>query len=290
MPRLEEAMSIKSVLAPITGYEKSDGALITGLRQARRLGAFVDVLHVKPDPRDAVAMVIDGGAGLAVASIMELVEREGEARAAAAQRLFEGACKAAEVAASGANAGARFTTVVGRSPDEVAVRGRVSDLVVMGRVPDESNIDWRMTLEAALMESGRPILLLPAKRHEAIGKSVAMGWNGGVEAAHAATAALPFLAQAERVLILSSADRVPVEPPVEALAEWLGRHAIRAEQKHVALGSWPVGEELVSEAASVGADFVVMGGYGHSRLRETIFGGATRAVLNESKLPVLLAH
>ena len=283
-------MSIKSILAPITGYEKSDGALITGLRQARRLGAFVDVLHVKPDPRGAIAMVTDGAAGPMVTRNMELVEQESEAPATAAQRMIEGACKAADIVASGANAGARFTTIVGRAPDEVAARARVCDLVLMGRVSDESGFDWRMTLEAALMESGRPILLLPAERHKASGKRVAIAWNGSIEAAHAATAALPFLSQAERVLILSSADKVPVEPPVEALAEWLGRHGIRAEQKYVALGSWPVGEQLVGEAAGVGADFVVMGGYGHSRMRETIFGGATRAVLNESRLPVLLAH
>jgi nucleotide-binding universal stress UspA family protein len=283
-------MSIKSILTPITGYEATDGALATGLLLARRLGAFMDVLHVKPDPRDTVRMLGEGAAGPLVANIMEMAEREGETRANAAEKLFDGACRAAKVVASGPNAGARFTAIAGRAPDEVAVRARVHDLVLMGRVPEESDIDWRLTLEATLMEGGRPVLLLPAARRDAIGKTIALAWNGSLEAARAATAALPLLAQAERVLILSGVKGAPIEPPVEALADWLGHHGIQAEQKHVALKGWPVGEQLIDEAAAAKADFIVMGGYGHSRLRETIFGGATRAVLNEAKLPVLLAH
>ena len=283
-------MAIKSILAPITGYETTDGALVTGLTLARKLGAFVDVLHVKPDPRDALRMLGEGAAGPVVADIMAMAEREGETRAKTAHSLFDSACRAAKVVASGAKAGARFTAIVGRMPDEVASRARVHDLVVMGRVPEGSDIDWRLTLEAALMDGGRPVLLLPAERRDTIGKTIAIAWNGSAEAARAATAALPLLAQAERVLILSGAKEVPVDPPVEALADWLGHHGIRAEQKHVALKGWPVGEQLVDEAAAAKANFIVMGGYGHSRMRETIFGGATRAVLNDAKLPVLLAH
>jgi len=287
---MEEAMSIKSILAPITGYEKSDGALVTGLLLARRLGAFVDVLHVKPDPRDALRMLGEGAAGPVVADIMTMAEREGEVRAKSAESFFDGACREAKVVASGANAGARFTAIVGRAPDEVAVRARVHDLLLMCRESETSEIDWRLILEAALIEGGRPILLLPAERRDVVGKTIALAWNGSLEAARAATAALPLLAEAERVLILSGVKEAPVEPPVEALAEWLGHHGIQAEQKHVALKGWPVGEQLVDEAAAAKADFIVMGGYGHSRLRETIFGGATRAVLNGARLPVLLAH
>lgn len=283
-------MAIKSILAPVTGYEKSDDALVTLLHSARRLGAFVDALHVKPDPREAVPLVTEGAAGSVVAHIMEIAEKEADLRADAARSLFESACGKAKVIASGANAGARLTTVVGRAPDEVSLRARVHDLVVMGRVPEDSDIDWRLTLEAAIMESGRPVLMLPAARREQLGKVVAVAWNGSVEAARAVSAALPFLAQAERVLLLTGVKGEPIEPSLDSLAEWLGHHGIKAEQKRVSLEGWPVGDQLVEEAAAVGADLVVMGAYGHSRVRETIFGGATRAVLNDATLPVLLAH
>lgn len=283
-------MAIKSILAPLTGYEKSDGALLAAFELARKLGAFVDVLHVKPDPREAIPLVAEGAAGPVIARIIELAEQEAKARAAKAQRLFESATKKAKVVVSGAAAGARFTTAVGRAPDEAATRARVRDLVVMGRIPEDNEIEWRLTLEAALMEGGRAVLLLPAEPARPIGRSVAIAWNGSMEAARAASGALPLLAHAERVLLLAGIKDVPIEPGVDALAEWLAHHGIKGERKRVTLKGWPVGEQLVDEAVAAGADLVVMGGYGHSRMRETIFGGATRAVLNAAKLPVLLAH
>jgi nucleotide-binding universal stress UspA family protein len=283
-------MSIKSILAPITGYERDDTALVSGLGLARKLGAFVDALHVKPDPREAVPMVAEGAAGPVIARIMELAEKEADARALQAQRLFEGACAKAKVVFTGPQASARYGALVGRAADDVSVRARVHDLVLMGRVPEDSDIEWRLTLEATLMESGRPVLLLPADLAAWKGNTVAIAWNGSTEAARAASAAMPLLAQADRVLLLAGVKDEPVEPSLDSLAEWLGHHGIKGEQRRVALESWPVGERLVEEAAAAGADLVVMGGYGHSRMRETIFGGATRAVLNEAKLPVLLEH
>lgn len=283
-------MAVRSVLAPISGHEENDAALVSGLHFARRLGAFVDALHVRPDPRDAIPLVPDGSVGAVAARIYELAEQDGKERARRARKLYEGACKKARVVTSGAKAAARFRTLVGRAADLVPVRGRVSDLIVFGRVPEAAEPDWRLTLEAALLGSGRPILLLPAEMRERIGRSVAIAWNGSMEAARAARAALPILAKADRVLLLTGEKDKAIEPPLTDLAEWLDRHRIAAEMTPVALKRWPVGEQLVDEAAKAGADLLVMGAYGHSRMRETIFGGATRSVLNESALPVLMAH
>jgi len=283
-------MAIRSILVPLTGYEIENGALVAGLRLARRLGAFTDALHVKPDPREAVPFVTEGAPASVIVNLMELAEREAEARANQARRIFEGACAKANVIASGVNAGARYRTVVGRMEDEVPLRARVTDLVLMMRIAEEHEVQWRLALEAALMESGRPILLLPSVLDGWARKTVAIAWNGGVEAARAASAALPFLAQAERILLLAGIKDAPVEPSLDAVGEWLGHHGIDVEQRQLMLRDWPVEERLVDEAAEAGADLLVMGGYGHSRMRETIFGGATRAVLRESKLPVLMAH
>ncbi len=283
-------MAIKSILIPLTGYEEGEVALVAALGLARRLGAYADVLHVKPDPREAVPLIAEGTSGPVIADIIEAAEKEAALRAETAERFFVSACKAAKVTTAGESAGARFRSLVGRAPDDVPLAARVRDLVVMIRVPEERDIDWRLTLEATLVEGGRPVLVLPADTRGPFGKAVALAWNGSVEAARAATAALPLLAQAERVLLLSGVKQAPVEPSLDALAEWLGHHGIKGEAKRVALKGWPVGSELVGEAAAAGADLLVMGAYGHSRMRETIFGGATRAVLNESRLPVLLEH
>jgi len=285
----EEEMPIKSILVPLTGHEKGEGALVAALALARRLGAYTDLLHVKPDPREAVPLIAEGTSGSVISQIIDLAEREANTRAADAQRLFDAAVKKANVVGAGACASAGFRTVIGRGPDEVSRAARVRDLVAMIRVPDDLDIDWRLTLEAALMEGGRPILLLPMEP-SSFGKAVAIAWNGSAEAARAASGALPFLAQAERVLLLEGVKERPIEPSLDDLAEWLGHHGIKGETKRVRLKGWPVGAGLVDEAAAAGADLVVMGGYGHSRVRENIFGGATRGVLNAAKLPVLIAH
>ena len=282
-------MPIKSILVPLTGYEKGEGALVAVFALARRLGAYTDVLHVKPDPREAVPLIAEGTSGSVISQIIDLAEREANARATDAQRVFDAAVKKTNVVGAGAGAAAGFRSAIGRAPDEVSRAARVRDLVVMIRVPEDRDIDWRLTLEAALMEGGRPILLLPMEPGS-FGKAVAIAWNGSAEAARAASGALPFLAQAERVLLLEGVKETPIEPSLDDLAEWLGHHGIKAEPKHVRLKGWPVGAGLVDEAAAAGADLVVMGGYGHSRVRETIFGGATRGVLNAAKLPVLIAH
>ena len=283
-------MAIKSILAPISGYEKTHAALVSGLRFARRLGAFVDVLHVRADPRDAIPIVPDVSVGAVAARIYELAEQEGKARARRARELYESACKKAEVLTSGAEGTARLRTLVGRAADVVPVRGRVADMILLGRVPEAAETEWRLILEAALLESGRPVLLLPAEMRERIGESVAIAWNGSMEAARAAHAALPILAKADRLLLLAGEKDKAIEPPLTDLAEWLDRHSITAKVAPIRIEGWPVGEQLVDEAAKAGADLLVMGAYGHSRMRETIFGGATRSVLNESALPVLLAH
>ena len=283
-------MAIKSILAPITGYEETNAALVSGLRFARRLGAFVDALHVRPSPQEAVPMAVGGWAGPIAAPVMELAAKEIAERAHKAERLYEEACRKARVSTSGSKAAARFLSLTGRGPDLVPVRARVADLILMGRVPEAGEPEWRLTLEAALMGSGRPLLLLPAETRDPVGQVVAIAWNGSMEAARAAGAALPILAKARGVLLLAGEKDVAIEPSLLDLADWLDRHRISAEIRHVDLKGWPVGEQLVEEAGKAGADFLVMGAYGRSRMRETIFGGATRSVLNESALPVLMAH
>jgi nucleotide-binding universal stress UspA family protein len=283
-------MSIKCILAPVVGYEKSDAWLTVALKLARRLGASTTVLHVSPDPHDAIPLVTEGAGAVMMDRIIETAEADAKTRAKRAERLYDAALKEAGIAGGRAKTSARYVTTVGRAPSEVALRARTHDLVVFGRLSGAGDIEWRLAFEAALMAGGRPILLLPAKPRAIAGKSIAMAWNGSVEAAHAASAALPLLAHAKKVLLLAGARDEPIEPPLEEVAEWLHRHGVAAKPKQVPLETWPVGKHLIAEAAAAGADLLVMGGYGHSRLRETIFGGATRAVIEEASLPVLMAH
>lgn len=283
-------MAIKSVLASITGYETNSAALASGMGLAHRLGAAIDVLHVRPDARDAIPLYVDGASGALIGKFMEQAETEAESRANQAKSLYETACKQVRIDVPANGAKTRFITLVGQAADEVSARGRVHDLVMFCRAPKDYAYDWRLTVEDALLSSGHPILLLPAEPRRALGETVALAWNGSAEAARAASAALPILALARRVLLLSGARNTPVVPGLIEVGEWLERHGIAAERKKIALEAWPVGMELASEALQAGADFLVMGGYGHTRMREIVFGGATQAVLEDAALPVLLAH
>lgn len=283
-------MSIKCILLPITGYEADDAALATALGLARSLGAHVDAFHVKPDPREALPLVADGASGSVVSRMMDLAEKDGENRAGLAKRLFESAAKKAGIALSGAKAGAVFETAVGNAADEISIRARVADLVIAVRITGDAAIDWNVAVEATLMEGGRPMLILPAGLKSWRAATIAIGWNGSAEAARAAAAALPLLAKAKRVILLAGVKETPVEPSLDQLAAWLSHHDIAGEQRKLKLKGWPVAGQIDDEAQAAGAELLVMGAYGHSRMREIVFGGATRAVLDDSKIPVLLMH
>jgi len=283
-------MTIKCILLPVSGYEPDETGFAAAFGLARALGAFVEGLHVKPDPREAVPIAAEGAAGSVIARMIDLAEKDAAGRAGHAQRLFETAAKKAGVALGGAKAQAKFSTVVGRAADEVTIRARVADLVILVRVAGDARIDWNVTVEATLMEGGRPVLILPAGLKAWSAATAALGWNGSAEAARAAAAALPILGQAKRVILLAGVKDVPVEPSLDQLADWLAHHGVKAETRKVALKGWPVEGQIDDEAQAAGAELLVMGAYGHSRMREMVFGGATRAVLDESKIPVLLMH
>lgn len=141
-----------------------------------------------------------------------------------------------------------------------------------------------------LLACARPLLVVPCARREvATGRRILVAWNGSLQAVRALSAALPMLRQADAVTVASF--DTPTEPATDAagLASYLGRHGVDAEILRASTGL-DVGEAMLSMAADRTADMLVMGGYGHARLRELLLGGATRTVLRSMTVPVLLAH
>ena len=183
-----------------------------------------------------------------------------------------------------------FEPDVGYAVVEVAC---TADLVVMEQdQPDPLDLGWDLG-STVVLDSGRPVLLKPRDvTVESTGRSVVIGWNGSREAARAAFDALPFLQRAESVKILSvnpsDSQRRGRFAPGEDLAIALSRHGIEA-RVHVAEGR-SASSELVAQVNALEADLMVMGCYGHSRIREAVLGGASREVLNSMKIPVLMSH
>jgi nucleotide-binding universal stress UspA family protein len=178
-----------------------------------------------------------------------------------------------------------------------ALHARYADLTILGqrnRDSDEAALT-RPSPEAVTLASGRPILIVPyAGQFAGIGRSVLVAWNASREATRAVADAIPLLAGAEEVTVMIVDPQPGSEQggdlPGADIAVHLARHGVTAQVEHTVAAGVPVGEVILSRAADLGADLLVMGAYGHSRARELLLGGATRSILASMTIPVLMSH
>jgi nucleotide-binding universal stress UspA family protein len=174
--------------------------------------------------------------------------------------------------------------------------GRIArhfDLSVVGQTAPDLALPEDLIIEAALFESGRPIVVVPYIQQEDLRLDhVVVCWDHSRNAARAAADALPFLLRSKKVeiVMVTRADSKYDDLPGAGFAEHLARHDLNVELKRLIAPDMDVSNAILSYVADTGADFVVMGGYGHSRLREFVLGGATRGMLQAMTVPVLMAH
>ena len=174
----------------------------------------------------------------------------------------------------------------------VSLSARYADLVVAAQ-PEPGDGRASSLAGELVLSVGRPVLFVPyAGRFPAVGKRVLVAWNASREAARAVSDALPLLARADSVQLVAfdpaSADHGEV--PAADVALYLARHGVKATAARQSAPGLDIGSQILSRAADTGADLVVMGGYGHSRLRELVLGGATRSMLEAMTVPVLMSH
>ncbi|MGD8810394.1 MAG: universal stress protein, partial [Gammaproteobacteria bacterium] len=177
------------------------------------------------------------------------------------------------------------------SEDRVVGRdGILRDMVVLLSSAKEEDLRGEQTIQRALFESGRPVLIVPRKKTIGELKRIAVFWNGSKEAVRSIEAAMPLLRHAEAVDVMWVEEDVDVDAVQTGLASYLAWHGVAASDKRFSPDHRFIGEMLMDEAVKANMDLVVMGGYSHSRLREFILGGVTQHMLEESPLPVLTAH
>jgi len=185
---------------------------------------------------------------------------------------------------------------VDRLPPILTRHARHADLAIVGQPdPEAEAVDQDLLVEAAFMHSGRPAIVVPyIGPREAPPKTVMCCWDGSREAARAINDAIPVMDRAERVLVVTvDAEKLGgrVGPIAGAdMAVHLAHHGIEVDVRNVESGGLDVPDVLLSLAADESVDLMVMGGYGHSRLREIVFGGVTQHVLEHMTVPVLFAH
>ncbi|MBK8906560.1 MAG: universal stress protein [Rhodospirillales bacterium] len=286
-------MAIRKILVAVDGSPGGRIAVDAALITARAFGAHVEGLHVRPDPRDAVPLLGEGVSGAMVDELIVLTEQETQARAKIARAMFDELChthglRIADRPAAGPSGA--WVEATGRTDDMVVARARLADLVVVERPLAEMEAVAGMTLNAALYEGGRPVLVPAGTPSPQIGRNVAVAWNGSAESARAVSGALSFLKAAETVTVLTAGSAATSPDRAEDLVDYLAWHEIDARRGAVTSEDGPVGARILEACRSAGADLLVIGAYTHSRLRELIMGGVTRHVLANARIPLLMAH
>ncbi|SCK58271.1 Universal stress protein UspA and related nucleotide-binding proteins [Variovorax sp. HW608] len=186
--------------------------------------------------------------------------------------------------------------VDGLTTDALIEHGRTSDLVVLGQEGggDRTDTPSHGLVGEVMLGLGRPVAVVPyAGEFKAAPRRVMVAWNGSRESALALGAALPVLSRADQVTLLHVAGKDDTEdarPMMQLhLAGWLDRHGIAATVDRL-VGDVPMSDALLSRLCDLQSDMLVMGGYGHSRVRELVLGGMTREILAHMTVPVLMAH
>lgn len=214
-------------------------------------------------------------------------------RAAGDQEAAERVKAMAESVEAGPGVDREWRDVSGLLAETVALHARYADLVVIGQ--PESGTEGPRLADDLILAVGRPVLVVPyAGRFPETGHRVLIAWNGSREATRAVHDALPLLAAAKVVHVMAINPGHGMaghgDVPGADICLHLSRHGVNAVCEHVAADDLKAGEMLLSRAADEDADLLVMGGYGHSRLREMVLGGTTRHMLDSMTVPVLFSH
>lgn len=287
---------IKTILVPAIGNETDVAAFAVALRAARSFAAHLDVLHVRLDTIEAaVVMTADGGGGALSSGLIEQLEQEVHDRETRAQRIFSEFCARNDLTITASPAegrtmpSAQWHVETGQEPRWMAAYGTTADLIVASRGSGD-DAALRSILETVLLESGRP-LLIPGAAAPAVmmAEKIAIAWKPTPEAARAVALAMPFLTRAKEIVVMMVEEEEGRRDDADRLARNLAWHGLAATVERLTPGAHGAAETLLA-AVSTKAGLLVMGGYGHSRLREWVFGGFTQRVLADAPLPVLIAH
>jgi nucleotide-binding universal stress UspA family protein len=287
------------VLLPVSGSSADPEVFAMALTVARSFDSHLLALHVRPDvQRDVAALAAsDGGMTAGIDTILERMETDADAREKAASDEWHAFCSQNNIPGTDGPGGKGMTcewfSEVGTEADWLAEYGRIADLIVVGRGEEQWGPDYGL-MEAALMDTGKPVLIAPRTAGATVAAMngvVGIAWKDRREAAGAIRGAMPFIHAAAQVIVFivpeSADDTDKSHLRLVRMLRWHNpnisiQSLSDSERTPVAL--------LLDAAAKADCGMLVMGGYGHTRLREAVFGGFTRAVLAAAPLPVLMAH
>jgi nucleotide-binding universal stress UspA family protein len=270
-------LTYRTILLELRDEPASEARARAALALAGRFGAELVAIHAAALPAMPVGVV--DGTGYTDPLMLEAQREASRIVQARVREAFERLCPP--------DVPARVLLVEDVYGTAVSDAARTADLTIVGPAHAEGLAPApSQTVDSVLVEAGGPVLFLPAKSKVRLPPARALvAWDGGRQAARAVKDALPMLTLAEDVLVLTLGE--DEGGSLEAVTAMLGRHGVKARAE-VRPEEGGTGDRLLAVAGEVGADLLVMGAYSHSRLREAVFGGATRDVLERARLPVLL--
>ncbi|SKA12497.1 Universal stress protein family protein [Enhydrobacter aerosaccus] len=290
---------MRTILVLAGGHSTDKPVFDTAIAAARPLAANLEFLHVRIGPGEGVVHIphVEFATGAGLQTVLDDLEKRSITRATAALHHFEELCEreSIEIAVSPSDLrqgtlSATWSEEQGNATAKIMRCARHNDLIVLGRHTRSNGLPPDLA-ERLLVESGRPLLIVPAERRRHLLGTVLICWKETATSARALTAALPLLAVSKHVVIASVQEGSDGSPEaLYHLAQRLEWDGISADVRWLAQSPSPVSERLDILADEIGADLLVMGGYGHGRMRAMVFGGCTQRFLDQSKRPVLLMH
>jgi nucleotide-binding universal stress UspA family protein len=275
---------VKDIVVNLTGDAPQEFAADYAISLARLFDAHIAGIGFIYEP------VIPGTVMGGIPTDLIEAQREENTRAAKV------ATDRFEAAASRAGLSAEVRLLDASVAGAADLFGRIArrfDLAVVGQARPQEGASEELLIEGALFESGRPVVVVPHVQTQGVTLDrVLVCWDGSRPATRAIADALPFLRRAKAIDIVAvSGERGKGSELVGTnMARHLARHGLKVELKRLSAGNVDVPAAITAHAVESGATFMVMGGYGHSRLREFILGGVTRTVLTSSTIPVLMSH
>ncbi len=290
-------MSYCSLMTPFLNARSAEAAFDLSVVAARAFGAHIEATHLRQHPAMPATVYQPFPYAYVTVDIAE-IEEAAAAAAAELRAAFESLCSkhglASDAAPGASRPSASWREIKGEFPTGYALSARSADLCVLARRGEDTQRFEIDVLEELLFNSGRPVLIGDGTA-SSLTKTVIIAWDGGREAARAVGAAAPALKAAERVIVAAvgqcEEDVANAGADAAALAERLSRGGVAAEAHDVAIEDGEKPESrLLTFAQNQAAELMVMGAYSHSRFRELVLGGFTRRFLEESPIPLLIAH
>jgi hypothetical protein len=287
-------MPFVKILVPVGWVARDRFALATAFAAARPFNAHVVAMFVHADPREAVPY---GELPLAPDIVQDLIDTAADlekassksARSMLATMAAENGLRIVATPQRAETVTVSYEEIRGHLPRALDRQARLCDLVVFPPIRETDDPEVQDAFIRTLTKIGRPVLLSPEHVPEEVGRRVAVGWDGSIACAHALTAALPFLTRAEAVAILSVQNGTPQMNGADAVA-YLALHGVSCSQRDIPRGEVSTAEALLDTAAAEGFDLLVAGGYGHSQIVESIFGGVTEHIVSHPRIPVFMMH